>query len=497
MKPPTFPAGWSSFLKDLDGDERGEPVALPDEALKRHSLVMGLPGVGKSMLLIILTLVIAIRRVTGRTKGGLCVIDVTTDLFVQTRSRLSLLAARFSELYKLVILIDPTNPNWSVRYNPLELRPGEVPELKAKALTDLIIAVGRDDPSIVVRMKRVAYYTFLALSLSGGTLVDIPRFLADELFREEILASVIGYPDIESFWSSFPKKEREVRELTQSFLNRIEPFVAIPSLKFFFGGPSTINFRELLDGGYIVLVNAPKSPNKLGEEGSYLLCAFLVSAFEQAAYTRDEIPDDQRTLFTLIADEFTQYVTEATIRIVILLRKCALGLVLATQTLKGNPRTEGIINLALQTCDNLISFRISHGDAQILAPELFNPPLDEAKDYRYRSAFDYETVWRPLPEIWEQQIRKITQLPDRMCFWKRRGKAGAKLIETLMVANIRDLPDAQRLPQLLKAQELAAFKLAGVPKHPQPGPSTPLLLSAGQDGQDDDAPLDYSEFYDP
>src|SRR5258708_33066790 len=100
-------------------------------------------------------------------------------------------------------------------------------------------------------MKRVAYYTFLALCLSGHSLLDVSRFLTDRPYREEIVFS-LDHPELRRFWFSFPKQEREAREMTESFLNRMEPFLAIPSLKFFFVGPSTINFRKLIDKGYIV-----------------------------------------------------------------------------------------------------------------------------------------------------------------------------------------------------------------------------------------------------
>src|SRR5258708_6178784 len=258
--------------------------------------------------------------------------------------------------------------------------------------------------------------------------------------------------------------------MTESLLNRVEPITTNDDLAFMLHGPSTINFREMLDRGMIVLVNAPKSSNKLGEEGSYLLCAFLVSAFENAAYTRDELPDSERVLFTLIGDEFTHYVTDATIRIVMLLRKCALGLVLATQTLQGNPKTESIINLALQTVDNIMSFRVSHGDAEILAQELFSPSVDQVKDLRYRGLLNHERVWRPLPEIDRQTLSQIKNLPDRQFWYKRRGHPGVHLIKTLPVADLKDLPDAAHLPKLLKLHELPAFKLAGITKHDTPVP---------------------------
>ena len=41
------------------------------------------------------------------------------------------MALECDRLYDLVYVIDPTNTNWSVKYNPLELMPWETPQAKA------------------------------------------------------------------------------------------------------------------------------------------------------------------------------------------------------------------------------------------------------------------------------------------------------------------------------------------------------------------------------
>jgi hypothetical protein len=55
---------------------------------------------------------------------------------------------------------------------------------------------------------------------------------------------------------------------------------------------------------------------------------------------------------------------------------------------------------------------------------------------------EYDTVWRPLDEIWQQQARRLTQLPDRYFWYKRRGSAEAQLLHTT------SMPDVQVSVQL-------------------------------------------------
>src|SRR5258707_12640834 len=85
-------------------------IGLADDAIKRHALVVGLPGVGKSILLAFLAVLIALRRVTGHSKGGVCVIDITTDLYNPIRALLPILPARFPALCTLLLLLHRYNP---------------------------------------------------------------------------------------------------------------------------------------------------------------------------------------------------------------------------------------------------------------------------------------------------------------------------------------------------------------------------------------------------
>ena len=210
------------------------------------------------------------------------------DLYRNLRARLAMMALVFPKLEKLVYLIDPTNPDWSVRYNPLELKKGESPEKLADRLAYGVTTIYHDDPRVTVRLYRVLKHSLLALIMARRSLPDLPRFLQDEGFRNELLAGV-RHPTLDDYFRySFPKKDAQVRDLVESTLNRMD-LVFDPDVAEFLTGPSTIDFDRFLNEGAIVLVNVPKA--KMGEGASYLLAAFILLEFQHAAMRRLEMPE--------------------------------------------------------------------------------------------------------------------------------------------------------------------------------------------------------------
>jgi hypothetical protein len=210
----------------------------------------------------------------------------------------------------------------------------------------------------------------------------------------------------------------------------------------------------------------------LGEGTSYLLCAFILAEFQRAALSRVDLPDSQRRPFSLLCDEFVNYTTDTIRQILAESRKFGLELGLAAQEVKGQLKTEALQSAVLNTVGNILAFRLGYEDASTLVKDVFTPEIDEqVKEIRPRYQkvgnadirFD-DKIYRSLEEIWELEKRKLTQLPDRTLWWKQRGQPGTHRIQTLSVADIEDLPNRDRLPEALKRQELAAFRLAGRPK---------------------------------
>lgn len=469
------------------------PIVFPDASRRRHFAAFGGTGVGKSRFLEGLIMMDVARLVTGKGMRGVGLIDVHGDIYRNVRARLAILAQQFPEVNDRLVLIDPTIADWTVKFNPLELAPGEVQERKADMLANVITTLYHDDPTITVRLYRVVYYSFLALMLAELSVVELPEFLRNRQAREALI-SELDHPPLSSYWlrefPAYQKGERQAREMVESTLNRLDRFVADPHIAAMFAnGPSTLNFRQMLDNGAIVLVNAPKGI--LGEGTSYLLCAFVLAAFQQAAMSRVELPEGLRRPFTLLCDEFANYTTDTIRQIIAESRKVGLELGLAAQEVRGQLKTAALQSAVINTVQNILSFRLGYEDADTLVRDIFTPDIDQVKAVRQRYQAGWwteEEVYRPLEEIWEIERRKLTQLPDRMLYWKSRGHPGSHLIRTLDVADIEALPDARCLPEMLCQQEEAVCRAVGQPKNVTPWTKRSRRLVQVWEGKDTDIP---------
>src|SRR3989304_2042802 len=203
------------------------------------------------------------------------VIDPHGDLF----NHLTTFLARHPELWAKVILIDPTDPIWSVGFNPLEAVDRGFSERIALFMTDVCIKMWKLDVTNAPRLVWLLTNTFLALSSLGLTLLDLPRFLSDRQFREGQLSRTSIQAVRTSFEQEFPVTEKGAQQWIAPVLNKLGSFLFDPDVSVMFSGKSTIDFRGIMDNRLILLVNLPKGI--LSEGLSSLLAAFLVSHIQK------------------------------------------------------------------------------------------------------------------------------------------------------------------------------------------------------------------------
>ena len=110
--------------------------------------------------------------------------------------------------------------------------------------------------------------------------------------------------------------------------------------------------------------NIPKG--KLGEDGSALLGALLVTKFELAALSRAELEASARHDHFLFVDEFPTIATESFAGLLSESRKYGLSLILAMQYI--DQVEETLRHALLENVGTLISFRIGPESARYLAP---------------------------------------------------------------------------------------------------------------------------------
>lgn len=411
----------------------GLTMYLSDTERGTHVYVIGATGSGKSRAL---ETWIQQDAQAGR---GLGVIDPAGDLFANTLARLAILSLERPGLRERVVIVDPLDLTWTVAFNPLEVLPGEVPERKAGLLADAVTKIWQADPLVVTRMRRLMRYAFLSLMSLGLTLLELPRFLSDREYRRSLLPSLKD-PKLSRYWQGeFPQSVSQQQLWMQSTLNRVGDFVDDPDLRLIVGQQgSTLDFRQIMDEGLVLLVNIPKGA--LGWNG-YLLGAFIVAQIQQAALSRANISLNKRRPFYLYLDEFQNYITEDIHTILAESRKYGLSLILAHQYL-GQLRSGELRSAILNTVGNIVCFKVGEEDARALAPLIFAPDINAVKEERLRwqnlgsiPIPIHERVYRPLPEVKEALLRRLIDQEPR-CFWyKQRGSRPA------VHARTQDAPD--------------------------------------------------------
>jgi hypothetical protein len=134
---------------------------------------------------------------------------------------------------------------------------------------------------------------------------------------------------------------------------------------------STINVREVMDTGKIMLVDL--SVGKIGEDNAALLGSMIITKIQLAAMGRADTPEDERRDFYLYVDEFQNFATESFAVILSEARKYHLNLIITHQYIAQMP--EVVASAVFGNVGTIIAFRVGASDASFLQKE-FEPVFD-------------------------------------------------------------------------------------------------------------------------
>lgn len=150
---------------------------------------------------------------------------------------------------------------------------------------------------------------FFANANVGYSITDIPKFLRDDAFREQLLASKkVGY-FIRSFWQdeyaemSPSKRQSE----TASLATRLNRFVRSPIVGNIIGqSKTTIDFRRAIENKEIILIHLPIKTLK---EDAELIGTMLIAQIHAAIFSFADVSQERRPGFSLFVDEFQHFAT--------------------------------------------------------------------------------------------------------------------------------------------------------------------------------------------
>ena len=277
------------------------PVAVRVSDARHHLHILGPTGVGKSTLLARMILADAD---AGR---GLIVVDPKGDLVTDVLSRLP---SRYGDR---VVLFDADARSAPPCVNPLDL--GRIGADKRDLAVDNLVTVFHRIYKAWwgPRTDDLMRSSLLTLCAQSGTptLADLPRLLTEPAFRARVTRTTPD-PVLRGFWDSYEQLSESGRaQLTGPLLNKLRAFLLRPFVHAAVaGGPSTVDFGEVLDNGGICLVRIPKG--SLGEETSRLVGSLLVARTWQAVTARAATPAADRPDAALVLDEAQNFLNLST-----------------------------------------------------------------------------------------------------------------------------------------------------------------------------------------
>ena len=324
------------------------------EDRRKHIYIIGKTGTGKSTLIANM----AINDI--RNGEGVAVIDPHGDL--------SEILLNYIPSYRLndVCYLDPSDTKYPFRMNPLEVKEEEHAELVASGIVAIFHKLY--SYSWGPRLEYILRNTLLTLvNRPGSTLVDVPRILSDDNFRQKVVET---YCDgvLKNFWlNEYNKMPARLRsEAISPIQNKVGQFVTSPMIRGIIDhSHSTIDLEDFMNNGKIIICNF--SQGKLGEDNAALLGAMFITRMQLASMNRVRVAEEQRKDFYLYVDEFQNFATDAFVKILSEARKYRLNVCVANQYVGQLP--EDIQKAIFGNTGTLTSFLVGAQDASLLSRE--------------------------------------------------------------------------------------------------------------------------------
>ena len=212
---------------------------------------------------------------------------------------------------------------------------------------------------------------------SGSTLLEVPRVFSDPAFRKMKLAKVTDVV-VKNFWEKEAEKaggDASLANMTPYITSKFNTFIANEFVRPIIAQQqSSINFREVMDGRKILLVNLAKG--KIGEINSNLLGMIVIGKLLMAALSRADVEEKERKDFYLYIDEFQNFATDSISVILSEARKYRLALTMAHQFI--GQLKENIKQAVFGNVGSMMVFRVGMEDAEFLQKQF--APEFEAND---------------------------------------------------------------------------------------------------------------------
>ncbi|MEK7473595.1 MAG: type IV secretion system DNA-binding domain-containing protein [Patescibacteria group bacterium] len=348
-------------------------VRIKQEDRRRHMYIIGKSGSGKTEMMK------AMVQQDIEEGRGVCVIDPHGDFADD--------ALEFVPKHRAddVIFFDPADYDRPMGLNMLEFDPAR-PEQKTFVINEMLKIFDKlydlkstGGPMFELYMRNAILLLMEDIE-SGSTLMEIPRVLSDDDYRN-LKLSKCKSQDVKDFWQKEALKaggEASLANMVPYITSKLTPFIYNDYMRPIIGQQkSAFNMRDIMDGQKILLLKLSKG--KIGDLNAYLIGMVLVGKILLSALGRTDLDPSQRKDFYLYIDEFQNFLTDSISAILSEARKYGLDLIIAHQfigQLEGSPTEEKIRDAIFGNVGSLFVNRVGIEDAEFLAKE-FAPTFTE------------------------------------------------------------------------------------------------------------------------
>lgn len=321
---------------------------------RRHMYMIGKTGMGKSTVLenMIVDDI--------RAGYGLAVVDPHGDLAEKIIEFIP------ADRIKDIVYFNPSDMDFPIAFNVLEQVEPHLRHLVASGLLGVFQKLWAD--SWGPRLEYILRNAILAiLDFPGSTILGVVRMLSDKSYRKRVVANIKD-PVVKAFWEKefASYADKFASEAVSPIQNKVGQFLSSSLMRNIIGQvKSTINIREIMDDGKILIMNLSKG--RIGEDNSALLGAMMITKIQLAAMSRVDIPEEDRKDFFLYIDEFQNFSTDSFANILSEARKYRLSLILAHQYIE--QLSEKVKPAVFGNVGTMVSFRVGATDAEELAKE--------------------------------------------------------------------------------------------------------------------------------
>ena len=442
---------------------KSSEVRLSQDARTRHMHIIGASGSGKS------TLLLQLLRQDLENGEGVAVLDPHGDLVDAVLGMIP--EHRMDD----VILLDPADETHAVGFNILSAHS----ELEKTLLaSDLVSVFQRLSTSWGDQMNSVLQNAIMAFleSREGGTLMELRRFLIEPDFRKQFLKTVDDSEILYYWQKGFPQLTGN--KSIGPIITRLDGFLGPKPIRHMVSQrENKLDFAHIMDTRKIFL--AKLSQGQMGKENAFLLGSILVGKFQETAMSRQSQAASTRRPFTLLADEFQNFITPSMAEILTGTRKYGLGLILAHQELRQLEREREVASAVLGA-HTRICFRLGDDDARKLADgfssfdahDLQNLNVGQAICRLERSDADFNlTVPAPAKADAEYAaaLRQRVVTRSREKYSRLRSEVEAELRERLALKSEAEQPPATKTKPEAKQAEVpqpSASKKEPPPEEP-------------------------------